>query len=378
MNSNEPANEPSREPPDESQSAPPNSPGPAAPAAHQRRPRYRGTHPRHFQEKYKELQPGQYPETVARVIASGKTPAGMHRPVMLAEVIEALAPRPGEFAVDCTLGYGGHASGLWPQLQPGGRLLGIDTDPLELPKTEARLRAAGFSDQFQVRQTNFAALKNVLSEPGLTRADIILADLGVSSMQLDDPARGFSHKWEGPLDLRLNPRKGRTAAEALATITAGELRACLRDFSDEARADEIAAAIIAERSLRPLRTTAQLAGVVRGALSPGRPRDAAERSTDAIRRLFQALRILVNDEFGVLEHFLRVLPECLQPGGRAAILTFHSGEDRRVKRAFQEGWREGLYETIAETPVRPSAAETGSNPRASSAKLRWARRSQLE
>jgi 16S rRNA (cytosine1402-N4)-methyltransferase len=189
------------------------------PVPHRRRPRYRGSHPRRFEEKYKEHQPQRYAATVAKVLASGKTPAGMHRPVMVAEILKVLRPEPGEFAVDCTLGYGGHAQELLTRLQPGGRLLGLDVDPLELPKTEARLRALGFGpDTFTARRSNFAGLPQALAGVGMTGADLILVDLGVSSMQLDNPARGFSVKQTGPLDMRMNSQRGQPASALLEKI----------------------------------------------------------------------------------------------------------------------------------------------------------------
>ncbi|MGZ8901273.1 MAG: 16S rRNA (cytosine(1402)-N(4))-methyltransferase, partial [Limisphaerales bacterium] len=190
---------------------------PATP--HQRRVRYRGTHPRKFSEKYKEQNPEKYPETVAKVIASGKTPAGMHRPIMVEEILRVLEVKPGQTVVDCTLGYGGHASEILNRLRPGGRLLGLDADPVEIARTEERLRGAGWTAEALIlRQTNFAALPRVLAELQIDAVDAILGDLGISSMQLDDPMRGFTFKNDGPLDLRLNPKKGRSAADWLSTI----------------------------------------------------------------------------------------------------------------------------------------------------------------
>ena len=353
-------------------------PAPApAPVPHRRRLRYRGTHPRRFEEKYKEHQPERYAETVAKVLASGKTPAGTHRPIMVAEILEALAPRPGELAVDCTLGYGGHAQEILRRLQPGGTLIGLDIDPIELPKTEARLRALGFGpQQFIVRRRNFAGLPQMLADyfaspvaagkigPG---ADIILADLGVSSMQIDDPARGFSVKFEGPLDMRMNPQRGQPASALLAKMKPDDLAELLVANADEPYATTLAAALAG----RHFATTTALARAIGAAL----PRQSKEEEFDlAFRRVFQALRIAVNDELSALDTFLRHLPACLNPGGRVAILTFHSGEDRRVKKAFAAGRREGLYAEIAEEVIRPSPGEIHSNPRSAPAKLRWARR----
>ena len=341
---------------------------------YKRRIRYSGTHPRRFEEKYKELDPTKYPETISKVMASGKTPAGTHRPIMIEEILSALAPKPGDTIVDCTLGYGGHTVELLRVIRPGGKLIALDADPVECAKTESRLRAEGFTaEELIIRNTNFAALPQVLAEIGIAAVDALLADLGVSSMQLDNPARGFTFKQDGPLDLRLNPNKGRPASQLLADISAEDLALILRDFSDEPHADLIARAIIESRT-RALHSTRALAECIRGAIST-LPRRLREQEGDSpIRRTFQALRIAVNDEFGVLDHLLRVLPHCLNPGGRAAFLTFHSGEDRRVKKAFQEGNRSGLYSNIASEPIRPTPAEVRANPRASSAKLRWALR----
>jgi len=323
-----------------------------------RRPRYRGKNPRHFSEKYKEHAPERYADDIAKVIAGGKTPAGTHRPVMVHEIMEVLAPRAGELAVDCTLGYGGHAVALLSALQPGGRLVGLDVDPIELPKTEARLRALGFGpDTLSVIRTNFAGLARVLPEP----ADIVIADLGPSSMQIDNPARGFTYKYDGPLDLRMNPERGQTAAALLATLDEQTLAALLLENADEPNADRIAQAILKAS----VSTTTQLAAVIR----------RAGGDDDSVRRVFQALRIAVNDEFSALGAFLRNLPFCLKAGGRVAILTFHSGEDRRVKKSFQSGARSGEYSEVAHEVLRPTSEELRANPRSRSAKLRWARRS---
>jgi len=366
------------------------------PAPHRRRPRYRGTHPRRFEEKYKEHQPERYADTVAKVIASGKTPAGTHRPIMMAEILEVLAPQPGEFAVDCTLGYGGHAQEILARIRPGGRLIGLDIDPLELPRTEARLRALGFGpDVFTVQRSNFAGLPRALAndfgarlwsqtqpqhgesdksaaagtphtaalQPG---ADVILADLGVSSMQIDDPARGFSVKLNGPLDMRMNPRRGQPASALLEKIKPAAFAEMLVENADEPYAAALAAALAG----KSFATTTALADAIRAAL----PRLGPEAGDLSIRRVFQALRIAVNDEFSALETFLRNLPACLNPGGRVAILTFHSGEDRRVKKAFSSGLRDGFYAGIAHEVIRPTADERHANPRSAPAKLRWARR----
>jgi 16S rRNA (cytosine1402-N4)-methyltransferase len=337
----------------------------SAPSPHRRRPRYAGKNPRRFEEKYKELNPDKYPATVGRVLAAGKTPAGMHVPIMVREILEVLAPRPGERVIDCTLGYGGHARQLLARIQPGGHLFGLDVDPLEQPRTEARLRALGFGPEvFSVRRANFAALPRLIAETG--PADCLLADLGVSSMQIDTPARGFSVKHPGPLDMRMNPAKGLSAAQFLARSAPSALAGLLRENADEPRAD-LLARHLAGRSF-PL--TTDLAAAIRAALE-NLPESEQNKS---VRRVFQALRIAVNDEFGALDTLLRHLPECLAPGGRAAILTFHSGEDRRVKKAFENARQEGRYTAVSTDVLRAAPEETRANPRATSAKLRWARR----
>ena len=332
---------------------------------HKRRPRYPGRNPRRFDQKYKELDPARYPDVVQKVLASGKTPAGTHRPIMAVEILEVLAPKPGEVAVDCTLGYGGHAEQILPRLLPGGLLLGLDADPVELPKTEARLRGLGFGeDAFTAHRSNFAGLPQVLAAGQIAGADLILADLGVSSMQLDDPSRGFSTRHAGPLDMRMNPSRGQPASALLARASSEALAVLLTENADEPRASALAPALAGKM----FATTTELAQAIRAAL-PSLKRDECELS---IRRVFQALRIAVNDEFSALEMLLRHLPACLKPGGRVAILTFHSGEDRRVKKSFEAGQREGVYERISEEVMRPGAEERRANPRSTPAKLRWA------
>jgi len=338
-----------------------------APQPHRRRPRYSGRNPRRFEDKYKELNPEKYPETVAHVLASGKTPAGMHVPIMVPEILDVLDPQPGELIVDCTLGYGGHTRELLGRIQPGGCLIGLDVDPVEQPRTEQRLRDLGFGPEtFLARRSNFAGLPKVLAAEGLTGADCILADLGVSSMQIDTPARGFSVKTPGPLDMRMNPNKGQPASAFLAQVRPDALAEILKENADEPRAEAIAQRLAG----RTFVLTTDLAAAIRLAL----PKVSEDEREKAVRRVFQALRIAVNEEFAALDTLLRALPECLNPGGRVAILTFHSGEDRRVKKAFQTALREGRYAEISEDVTRASAEECRANPRATSAKLRWARR----
>jgi 16S rRNA (cytosine1402-N4)-methyltransferase len=358
-------------PPETRQDAPAQD---SAMRVHKRRPRYAGKHPRKFHEKYKELQPERYATDVEKVLAAGKTPAGMHRSIMLEEILEVLAPKPGDIAIDCTLGYGGHARAILERIQPGGKLVGLDVDPLELPRTETRLREAGFGeDTFLTRRSNFAGLPQVLASLGMDGVDMALADLGVSSMQLDNPERGFTYKESGPLDMRMNPSRGEPASKLLTHLTEEKLAALLEENSDEPHARTIAHELKHTRT--PILSTGDLANAVRVALNSRTRKLAANEVELSVRRVFQALRIEVNDEFSALETFLRHLPRCLKPGGRVAILTFHSGEDRRVKKAFQAGERDGTYAAVAHEIIRATSEEIRANPRASSAKLRWAVRS---
>ncbi len=339
------------------------SPDPAP--VHRRRPRYAGKNPRAFHEKYKEHAPEHFPDTVDKVLAAGKTPAGSHRPIMVAEIMEVLAPQPWEFAVDCTLGYGGHARALLRRLTGlGAHLLALDADPLEGERTLARLRASGYGpDVLTWEHRNFAGLAAWLAARRPEGADVVLADLGVSSMQLDQPDRGFSVKHDGPLDMRMNPQRPLTASQWLAKTRPDILARTLSENADEPRAELLAGALAG----RVFPTTRALAEAVAVAVP------AAVRA-DTVRRVFQAVRIAVNEEFGALESFLRTLPTCLAPGGRVAILTFHSGEDRRVKASFRDGQRAGVYAEIAEDVIRPGPRERRDNPRSTAAKLRWARK----
>ncbi len=344
-----------------------------APVAHQRRVRYQGTHPRQFGEKYKELDPVRHALELDKVMARGQTPAGMHRSICVNEILQLLNPHPGEIGLDATLGFGGHTQQILPRLLPGGRLFGVDVDPIELPRTEARLRKLGFdAASLIVRRINFSEVATLLPETG-GGFDVVLADLGVSSMQIDNPARGFSFKLDGPLDLRLDPSQGQSASELLLSVTRPQLRDLLTDNADEPFAVELANALQGKY----LETTTALAALVSATLDrafkrslPADERDAETKK--ALQRTFQALRIQVNNEFGALEQFLENLPNCLKPGGRVVIMSFHSGEDRRVKKAFQSGERNGTYARVAPELIRPTFEEQRANPRSSSTKLRWA------
>ncbi len=338
----------------------------------ERRIRYKGTHPKAFKEKYKELKPEQYTEDVAKVMQQGRTPAGMHRSICVPEIMNFLKIVPGETGLDATLGYGGHSAEILKHLAPGGRLYAIDVDPYELPLTRDRLAAMGFGPEILIiKKMNFSGIDQIVAEAG--PLNFVLADLGVSSMQIDNPERGFSFKVEGPLDLRLNPKSGKSAAGFLKTVSQPHLEQILTVNSDEPFSEQIAEAIISARVKgKAITTTTQLQQIIQNTLSFLPITTRKEEVKRSCQRCFQALRIEVNDEFGVLETFLEKLPFALAPGGRAAILSFHSGEDRRVKKSFQSFFREGIYSEVAPDPVRASAEECFNNPRARSAKLRWA------
>lgn len=339
---------------------------------HQRRKRYKGTHPKSYSEKYKELQPDKYSETVARVIQKGSTPAGMHLSICVSEILEFLQIRPGQVGLDATLGYGGHTLEMLRQLNGKGHLYALDVDPIELPRTRERLAGLGFGPEIlTIRQMNFSDIDQIIPESG--PLDFILADLGVSSMQIDNPERGFSYKSEGPLDLRLDPKKGLSAAQRLRDLREDQLAGLFIENSDEPHAQVIARAIMAARKRgAKIETTTELSEIIADALVFLPKATRKEEIKKSCQRCFQALRIDVNQEFEVLYQFLEKLPSVLAPGGRVAILSFHSGEDRLVKKSFQRFFREGVYSEVAPGPVRPSAEECSINSRARSAKLRWA------
>jgi 16S rRNA (cytosine1402-N4)-methyltransferase len=338
----------------------------------QRRVRYKGTHPKNYKEKYKELQPEQYAEDIAKVLQQGRTPAGMHRSICVAEILEILKIQPGEVGLDATLGFGGHSAEMLKKLQRPGKLFALDVDPIELPKTKERLAAMGFGeDVLVIRKMNFSNIDVVVYESGLF--NFVLADLGISSMQIDNPDRGFSFKIDGPLDLRLNPNSGKSAAALLKTITKAQLIEILITNADEPYAEQIAEAIIANlKNGSAIETTTQLREIIISVVQTIPNYTKTDHVKKACQRVFQALRIAINNEFGVLDKFLEKLPNALAKGGRVAILSFHSGEDRRVKKSFQYFFREGIYASISPDMIRPSVEECAANPRAKSAKLRWA------
>lgn len=339
---------------------------------HQRRVRYKGTHPRSYKEKYKELQPEKYADTVAKVIQKGSTPAGMHRSIMVNEILDFLHITPGQIGLDATLGYGGHTLEMLKCLDSKGHLYATDVDPIELPRTRERLERSGFGPEIlTIRQMNFAQIDQITQESG--PLNFVLADLGVSSMQIDNPDRGFSYKTEGPLDLRLNPSKGISAADRLLTMSQDEIQGMLIENADEPYAATLARAIASEiRKGTYISTTTQLQHIIKNALQYTPAKNKADEIKKSCQRCFQALRIDVNREYEVLYTFLEKLPSVLAAGGRVAILTFHSGEDRLVKKSFQHYLREGVYREIAPSPILPSQEECRSNGRARSAKLRWA------
>ena len=340
---------------------------------HKRRVRYSGTHPRSYKEKYKEHQPEKYADTIEKVIRKGSTPAGMHISIMVKEILDFLQIKPGQTGLDATLGYGGHTKEMLKCLEGQGHIYGLDVDPIESAKTKERLEKQGFGeDILTVRLQNFADIDRVSEETG-KKFDFILADLGVSSMQIDNPDRGFSYKVEGPLDLRMNPEKGISAAQRLKEVSLEELQGMLIENSDEPYAEEISKTIMNWRKRgKAIETTTQLKGAVEEALRFIPEKERKEAVKKSCARTFQALRIDVNSEFEVLYAFLEKLPGVLAPGGRVAVLTFHSGEDRLVKQMFKQFYKEGIYSDIAKDVIRPSAEECARNSRAKSTKMRWA------
>ena len=339
---------------------------------HKRRVRYKGRYPKKFEEKYKELQPEKYQDTIQHVMQKGNTPAGMHISIMVKEIIDFLEIKPGQIGFDATLGYGGHTKAMLQCLQGQGHMYATDVDHEEAAKTKKRLEDLGFGeDILTIKLQNFCTIDEIAKEVG--GFDFLLADLGVSSMQIDNPKRGFSFKADGPLDLRLNQEAGISAAERLEHITRDELAGMLYENSDEPYCEELAKAITDEiRKGNHMNTTTKLRQVIEKTLDFLPEKEKKETIKKTCQRTFQALRIDVNREFEVLYEFMEKLPGALKPGGRAAILTFHSGEDRLVKKAFQQYYREGIFEEIATDVIRPTAEECRQNGRARSTKMRWA------
>lgn len=344
---------------------------------HKRRVRYSGTHPRRFEEKYKELNPEKYSRDIEHIISRGATPAGMHISIMVSEILEFLDIKPGQTGLDATLGYGGHTRAMLEKLRGSGHIYALDVDPIESEKTKKRLADLGFGeDILTVKLQNFRDIDKVAADAG-KKFDFVLADLGVSSMQIDNPERGFSYKIDGPLDLRMNPQKGKSGAERLQELTYAEIVGMLTENSDEPYAEQIARTIMRYRNKGVyISTTTQLRECITEALSFLPKNEQKETIKKSCQRVFQAIRIDVNSEFEVLYEFLEKLPAVLAPGGRAAVLTFHSGEDRLVKRSFKELHRAGVYSDVARDVIRPTPEECVKNRRARSTKMRWAVRAE--
>ncbi len=342
-------------------------------AQHKRRVRYSGTHPKRFEEKYKELNPEKYSKDIEHIISRGATPAGMHISIMVKEILDFLEIKPGQTGLDATLGYGGHTRAMLEMLEGNGHIYALDVDPIESEKTKKRLNDLGYGDDIlTVRLQNFADIDKVVADTG-KKFNFVLADLGVSSMQIDNPERGFSYKVDGPLDLRMNPQKGKSGAERLQELTYAEIVGMLTENSDEPYAEQIARTIMRYRNKGVyIGTTTQLRECVTEALDFLPKGEKKEIIKKSCQRTFQAIRIDVNSEFEVLYSFLEKLPDVLAPGGRAAILTFHSGEDRLVKRSFKELHRAGVYSDVARDVIRPTPEECVKNRRAKSTKMRWA------
>ena len=344
---------------------------------HRRRVRYSGTHPKRFAEKYKEHAIDAHPDLRKHLRDKGKTPAGTHIPILVDEIIAALAPQPGETLIDCTLGYGGHAAAFAKCIGNTGKLVGADVDSAELERTQQRLSTQCPDVPMAFYRSNFAGVAKITHKESPDGFDIIFADLGLSSMQIDDPSRGMSYRQDGPLDMRMDDRRQHTAADLLNTLSQEALSEALRDLSDEPDHHALALRIAERREHERFNRISQLVELVlevkgmtvaeykqRQRHQPGGLHPAA--------RTFQTLRMLVNDETAALKELLRVAVYCLRPAGRIGIISFHSGEDRLVKHAFADGLRDGLYQTISEEPIRPTQAEIAANTRSASAKFRWA------
>lgn len=337
---------------------------------YKRRVRYSGTHPKKYSEKYKEHNPTKYKETIDHVISKGITPAGMHISIMVDEILEVLKIQPGDIGLDATLGYGGHSCKMLECLQGKGHLYSLDIDSVEIENTRKRLEDKGYKeDILTIEHINFRNIDKVLPEG--VKLDFLMADLGVSSMQIDNPERGFSFKNDGPLDLRLNPNEGVPASSRLMELSCDEIEGMLIENSDEPYAKEIAVAITKHKD-KGIHTTKELYTIIKEALSFLKEVDRDEKIKKSTQRTMQAIRIDVNSEFEALYEFLEKLPLVMKSGGRIAILTFHSGEDRLVKKAFKEYYRLGVFKEISREVTRPSMEECFKNPRAKSTKMRYA------
>ncbi|MBI3011340.1 MAG: 16S rRNA (cytosine(1402)-N(4))-methyltransferase RsmH [Candidatus Omnitrophica bacterium] len=290
--------------------------------------------------------------------------SGWRQPVMGSEVLRYLNPRPGATIVDGTVGTGGHSLLILPHVLPTGRLVAIDRDQTALQL--ARKRLTEFIPQVTFVRENYRNLSAVLKDLRIPRVDGVLLDLGMSSLQVDCAERGFSFSKEGPLDMRMDSGQEATAEALINELRADELAMIFETFGEERFAKRIASRIVSERRVHPMTTTIQLARLVVEAVPPRMRHGRLHPAT----RIFQALRMAVNDEVGALEGVLGLVSELLNPGGRAVIITFHSLEDRLVKHAFAQGMRDGAWTVLTKKPVRPSEEEVAQNPRARSAKLR--------
>lgn len=302
------------------------------------------------------------------------TPIGTHIPVMVDQVIEALKVQSAKTMVDCTVGYGGHAMALLKAMRPDSLFIGLDVDGANLQRTQVRL--SRFGQRVKLARGNFAQLPDVLAELRIEKVDVIFADLGPSSMQIDDPARGFSYKHRDcPLDMRMDDRLTVTGAQLLATLSQQQLEKALWELSDEPDCQRIAEFIVAQRQVRPITTTSELVRIVFAAKGTTEKAWEKHRNFDdphPAARTFQTLRILVNNELDNLKRLLTAAPSLLNPGGRIGVMSFHRGEDRIVKQAFKDGLEQGLYSWVSKKATRPNINEIRSNPRSSSAMLRWA------
>lgn len=287
-----------------------------------------------------------------------------HVPVLADAVLHALDPQPGQTIVDATLGGGGHAALIASRIGPLGRIVGLDQDPRMLEKARARLPVASNMPTIDFIEANFGSLRFVLDELRLDRVDGVLADLGFASDQMEDAGRGLSFQEDGPLDMRLSPEGSQTAADLIATLNERDLADLFYHLGEERFSRRVARRIVEMRAELPITTTTQLAELIRRCV----PRSKGLK-IDPATRVFQALRIAVNDELANLDRLLADLPSCLKPGGRAVIISFHSLEDRRVKQAFRN--RE-VWNALTKKPVVASDAERDANPRSRSAKLRAA------
>lgn len=281
---------------------------------------------------------------------------------MADEVLQYLAPRAGGIYVDCTLGGGGHSLRI-AEAMGQGRLIGVDKDPEALAAAGEALAAKASGVEFAAYQADFAEAPELLRARGIAQVDGVVADLGMSSMQVDRPERGFSFTADGPLDMRMDPRQRMTAEQVVNQFDERELADLIFQFGEERRSRRIARAIVRSR---PLHSTAELAALVASVAGPMKRR---RRSLHPATRTFQALRVYVNSELRSLAQLLAALPAWLRPGGRAVILSFHSLEDRPVKQSFRAGVQAGFYRLLTPRAVRPTAAEAGRNPRSRSARL---------